>query len=110
MGRIESTAELVFKDKGFAVAHHTPGTFVFEKKGTSMNTLVYGDWSPDSVWVRVKLFVRELPPSPEVLVECNAYMVSGDHGDIRFEEEHKLTRMHRGKYQDLLEEISKRLQ
>ena len=73
-----------------------------------MNTLVYGDWSEKKVWVRVKVFLRELVSSNEVLLECDAYMVT-EHGDKRFEEEHKLTRMHRGRYQDLLNEVSKKL-
>ena len=73
-----------------------------------MNTLVYGDWSKKKVWIRVKVFLRELQPSMEVLLECDAYMVS-EHGDKRFEEEHKLTSLHRGRYQDLLNEVSKKL-
>jgi hypothetical protein len=85
-----------------------PGRLVFEKEGTGMNTLVYGDWSPGKVWIRVKVFLHDLSSAQQVLLECDAYMV-GQRGDPHFEEEHKLTSIHRGRYQDLLDEISRRL-
>jgi hypothetical protein len=108
MAEVEAATEKVFKDQGYAVARHKFGEFVFEKEGTSMNTLVYGDWSPKKVWVRVKLFLRELPPAQEILVECDVYMV-GEHGDARFEEEHKLTHLHRSRYQEVLDQIGQNL-
>jgi hypothetical protein len=108
MAQIEDATQSVFREHGYAVAHHLSGDFVFEKKGTEANTLVYGDWSEKGVWVRVKLYIRRLGATQQFLVECDVYMVN-DHGDVRFEEEHKLTRMHRSKYQKLLEEIGLRL-
>jgi hypothetical protein len=108
LAAIEEATETVFRENGFATARHLPGEFVFEKKGTEGNTLVYGDWSEKAVWVRVKLYIRRLGSTPQFLVECDVYMVN-DHGDVRFEEEHKLTRMHHGRWQKLLEEIGQRL-
>ena len=32
-----------------------------------------------------------------------------NHGDVRFEEEYKLSKMRRGAYQDLLEEVKKKV-
>jgi hypothetical protein len=32
-----------------------------------------------------------------------------EHGDTHFEQEHKLTSIHRGHFQDLLDEVSQRL-
>jgi len=107
MSQVEDVTRAVFSDNEYLGLRPREGQFIFEKKGTGMNTLAYGDWSTKGVWVRVKVYLRELSPT-EILVECDAYMV-GEHGDAHFEEEHKLTRMHHGTYQKLLEEIQKRL-
>jgi hypothetical protein len=106
--QVEAVTRAVFEDHGYLCARRKPGEFVFEQEGTGMNTLVYGDWSSKKVWVRVKVFLRELAPAQQLLVECDAYMVI-DRGDAHFEEERKLTRVHRGRYQDLLNEVSKRV-
>lgn len=106
--QVEDVTRAVFQDHQYLGLRTRPGEFVFEKQGTGMNNLVYGDWSTKKVWVRVKVYMRELDPSKQVLVECDAYMVT-ERGDLRFEEEHKLTWVHRGHYQELLDEISKRL-
>jgi hypothetical protein len=76
--------------------------FIFEKEGTKMNTLTYGGWM-GKIWVRVKVYV-EPEAGDAYLLRCDAYMVA-DHGDPFVEEEHKLTRMKRGTYQDLMAEI-----
>ena len=73
-----------------------------------MNTLMYGDWTPGKVWVRVKVYLRHLGSPNEILLECDAFMVN-NYGDVRFEEEYKLSKMRRGTYQDLLEEVKKRV-
>ena len=106
--QIEAVTQAVFREKGYQVSRRQPGQFVFEKAGTSMNTFVYGDWSDQKVWVRVKLYLTKLGNTQQVLLDCDAYMVN-EHGDPRFEEEHKLTRMRRGRYQELLETIGQRL-
>ena len=106
--QVNSVAQTVFKEHGFQVARQEPGEIVFEKEGSNMDTLVYGDWSEKKVWVRVKAFLRVMRPTEEVLLDCDAYMVI-DLGDPRFEEPHKLTKVHRKHYQELLDEVSRRL-
>jgi len=108
MLQVEAATQAVFKENGYLGTRRPTGEFVFEKEGSSMNTFVYGDWSSEKVWVRVKVFLRELTTPQQVLLECDAYMVAG-RGDPRFEDEHKLTGMHRGPYQDLLEKVNQRL-
>ena len=76
--------------------------FTFEKEGTKMNTLIYGGWT-GKIWVRVKVYIEPLDAS-EFLLRCDAFMV-GDHGDAFVEEEHKLTKVRRGDYQELLKEV-----
>jgi hypothetical protein len=106
--QIEEAILSVFKQQGYIGGRVRQGVFEFEMQGTGMNTLAYGDWSNKKVWVRVKVLLGEQGTGQQSLLECDAYMVN-EHGDKRFEEEHKLTWVHRGKYQDLLEQIKKSL-
>lgn len=108
IAEVEAMTRTVFTEHGYQAARGKSSQLVFEKEGTGMNTLVYGDWSSKKVWVRVKVYFQELNSAEQVLLECDAFMV-GDHGDIHFEEEHKLTRVHRGRFQDLLNEVSQQL-
>ena len=108
MAQIESATQGVFQGHAYQAARSGSADFVFEKAGTSMDTLMYGDWTPGAVWVRVKVYLRQLGSPNEILLECDAFMVN-NHGDTRFEEEHKLSKMRRGPYQDLLEEVKKRV-
>lgn len=107
--QIEDAILSVFKQQGYTGGRERHGVFEFEKQGTGVNTLAYGDWSNKKVWVRVKVFLGEQGTGQQSLLECDAYMVN-EHGDKRFEEEHKLTWVHRGKYQDVLEQIKKSLE
>jgi hypothetical protein len=105
---VEAETETVFKQHGYQASRSKTSQLVFEKEGTRMDTLVYGDWSPKKVWVRVNVYVHDLTSIQQVLLECDAFMVA-EHGDTHFEEEHKLTSVHRGRFQDLLNEVSQRL-
>lgn len=80
--------------------------FTFEKPGTTMNTFVYGGWI-GTVWVRVKVYI-DPQGGPVFLLRCDPFMV-GDHGDPFMEEEHRLTKMKRGPYQELLQEVKMEL-
>ncbi len=104
MAQIESATQGVFQGHAYQVARSGSADLAFEKEGSSMNTLVYGDWTPGKVWVRVKVYLRQLSAPNEILLECDAFMVN-DYGDKRFEEEYRLSKMRRGAYQDLLEEV-----
>jgi hypothetical protein len=107
---IARTVSEVFKEANY-VSVRPPAnrdmTFIFEKQGTTGDLLMYGDWSPNAPWYRVKLSIRTLDPQTE-LVECDVYRVVG-HGDARFEEETKLSRFKKGTYQDLLNRVKERL-
>lgn len=77
---------------------------VFEKKGTFMNGMVYGDWYSGGVWERVKVFHQEIEPG-RTLVECDAYMVQ-EHDDPFFQSERKPYKTRRHLYQKLLNEVA----
>src|SRR4051812_21704682 len=50
MSQIEDVTRAVFSDNEYRGLRPREGQFIFEKKGTGMNTLVYGDWSTKGIW------------------------------------------------------------
>ena len=104
---ITTATKDVFREHSYQTLRNGPDEYVFEKKGSGMNTLVYGDLTGQPVWVRVKVALHEQNPS-ETLVECDAYIVQG-HGNSFFEEERKLPNYGSGPYQELLDQIKMRL-
>lgn len=109
LAEVTLATQRVFSENGYEKAAVKSTDLAFEKPSSRMNTLVYGDWSGKAVWVRVKVYFRELGSPNEVLLDCDAYRLLG-RGDPRFEEEHKLTKLHRGTYQELLDKVSRRLE
>jgi hypothetical protein len=105
-GQIRDAAIEVFRENGYQVARTDPASLVFEKQGSGMSNFAYGNWLGDSrIWIRVKTAIR---PAGEMSfrLQCNAYMVR-DRGAAT-EEEIALSKVHRGKYKKLLEEVAKR--
>src|SRR5947207_2599450 len=77
MTRVEQITRAVFAAHEYQIARPKQGQLVFEKEGTGMNTLVYGDWSSKKVWIRAKVFTQD--SSAQVLLACDGYVVV-DHG------------------------------
>src|SRR5678815_5455255 len=74
-GEIEAATRMVFEKHDYELsARRDGGAMVFEKQGTWMNGMVYGDWYSGGVWERVKVFHIEIEPG-STLLDCNAYMV-----------------------------------
>ena len=80
---------------------------IFEKPGTAMNSLIYGDWYSGGVWERIEVFQRELEPG-RTLVDCDAYMVQ-EVDDPFFQKVHQVYKTRRGHCQKLLEAVSQDL-
>src|SRR5882724_3886073 len=100
----------VFKEAHYVAARPAANhkmMLMFEKEGSTGDMVVYGDWSSNKPWYRVKLNIKSLDAETQ-LVECDAYRVT-EHGDPRFEEEKRLTRFKKGAYQDLLNRVKDRL-
>src|SRR4051794_30373981 len=67
---IETTIRNVFEKHDYELSpHRDEHAMVFEKKGTFMNGLFYGDWYSGGVWDRVKVYFTELEPK-RTLVDC----------------------------------------
>jgi len=107
---IEAATRTVFEKHDYELSPRRDGggAMVFEKKGTAMNGLVYGDWYSGGVWERVKVYHIEMEPG-STLVDCDAYMVQ-EHDDPFFQSERKPYTSRRHVYQKLLEEVAKELE
>jgi hypothetical protein len=98
----------VFREAGYMPVAQSPTksmSLVFERPGTTTESVFYGDWS-GKVWYRVKIKI-ETPDADLNLVKCDTYRIVG-HGDPRFEEETKVS-FGKGKYQELLDRAQARL-
>jgi hypothetical protein len=107
--QIRDTVTDVFRENGYVAASTGKPGLVFEKEGSRSDQIAYGNWmGGPSVWVRVKADVVPLAPG-SFRLQCSAYMLR-DRNDAFFEEEIRLSRLHNGPYQKLLEETQRRLE
>jgi hypothetical protein len=108
--QIRNTTETVFRENGYEPVASAE-TMVFDKEGTRANTLsrdgLVAAQSGARTIVRVRVEVVALGAGSDRL-QCEAYMVSGA-GDSFFEEEHRLANIRSRPYQNILDEVAKRL-
>jgi hypothetical protein len=106
-GQILDATTEVFQANGYKASATAPGKLLFEKQAGGMSNFAYGSWlSDDRVWIRVKILVL---PAGEMKfrLQCSAFMVRDRGGST--EEEIALSRLRRGSYQKLLDEVALRL-
>lgn len=108
--QIRETAAAVFRADGYAAFAAGQG-LIFDKEGSRANTLardgLIAAQGGARTIVRVRAEVVDLGGGTHRL-QCQAYMVSGA-GDSFFEEEHRLGNIRSRPYQNLLDEVAKRL-
>lgn len=108
---IQGVAAQVFRENGYSARVPDAGKIYFEKEGSRANSLAYngvvGTHYGAQTLVRVKAEIVELDSGGHRL-QCQAYMVRNP-GDSFFEDETRLSNLRSGPYQNLLEEIAKRL-
>jgi hypothetical protein len=106
-GQIRDVVVAVFQEHGYILARTGMTKFVFEQKGSSWNNLAYGNWIGDTpIWIRVKVAVVPVVEAT-YRIECHAFMLRG-RGEST-EEEIRITGLHSGPYQKLLDEVAGRL-
>jgi len=103
--RVCDVAAEVFLEHGYQVRRQGWGKFFFEKPGSAMNNLAYGNWLGEPVWVRVKASVQEMSPG-HCQVKCEAFLLRNRGEPL--EEEIRIRKLHSGQYQELLDEVAKR--
>ena len=104
--QIEAAARTVFTKHGYEQGKPEDDELVFQKSGSFMSGVVYGDLVSGGVWERIKVYQRDLDPARTV-VECDGYMVQ-EHDDPLFQNEKREHGM-KGHLQDLLNEVAQEL-
>jgi hypothetical protein len=106
-GQISNMVREVFLENGFASAKGDYTKLVFEKKASLGHDLVYGGWSRQGLWFRVKVSMVSAGEATFRL-SCKGFTVE-DRGDA-LEEATPMSVRQNEKYNKLLEEVAKRLQ
>ena len=106
-GQIHDVAVEVFREHGYKLAKPGLTRLVFERQGSTMDNLAYGNWIGDTpVWVRVKASI--VPVAEAVFrLQCEAFLVR-DAGSPIIEEEIKISHLRSGPYQKILDEVARR--
>lgn len=105
--RIEAAVQTVFTNHRFEEAKGEEDELVFQRPGSFMSGLVYGDWYSGGVWERIKVYQRELD-SARTVVECDGYMVQ-QHEDPLFQKEKRQYKTKKAHLQNLLDEVAAEL-
>ena len=106
--KIDTAVRGVFKKHWFEETKGEKDEIVFQRPGTFMNSVVYGDWWSGGVWERVKIYQRELD-SERTVVECDGYMVQ-EHDDPLFQKEKLQYGSKKKHLQGLMNEVGAELQ
>jgi len=79
----------------------------FDKKGSVLQTALYGGWGEDGVWIRLR---ASLDPKPDgsYVMGCDAFRVTG-HNQGVMEEEKPAAHGYRDECQKILLEVQSRL-
>jgi hypothetical protein len=104
--RVRDVTAEVFHEHGYEVMKRGWVDLVFEREGSSMNNIAYGNWMGSGIWVRAKVRIADISPE-ESRIDCEAFLLR-NRGEPT-EEEIKIRKIHSHQYQKLLNEVAKRL-
>jgi hypothetical protein len=104
-GQIAVVVASVFQAEGYKVVRNDLHSLRFERVGSKMDTVAYGNWMGGDVWTRVDVTLEELGEN-KVSVECQAYHVRDP--DRALEETIRMGRLHAKPYQKLLDQVAAR--
>jgi hypothetical protein len=105
-GQISVVAAEVFRNNGYQVAMPGPTKLVFEKEGSRMNNIAYGNWMEgNEVCIRVNVSIVPVSEATYRL-EYEVFMVR-DKGKM-LEDSSKLTSLQTGPYRKLLKQVAAR--
>ena len=109
--QIQATTMTVFQNAGYHGLKKDDGTLEFEKEASATAQLAYSSFGrsmfDEKVNVRVRTEIADLGAGAHRL-QCQAWIVRKDSNPF-FEEEQRRSKMYRGQYQKLLEEVAAKL-
>lgn len=104
--QIRAATADVMREHGYKAATGNVSTIVFEKEGSTMNNIAYGNWMGGGIATRAKISL--VPVTDDMFrLECHAFLVRSKGEAV--EEEITIKGIHRGQYQKMMNEIGKRL-
>jgi len=101
------TTRGVFTDHGFTLSKAEQDRMIFERPGSRSEQLKYGSFGSPDVVIRVKVDLQEVGPE-NFFLRCDVFSVR-DAGDSVLEDETKLLMLSAKHYQEIMDEIPKRL-
>jgi hypothetical protein len=104
---IQKTTAAVFGEAAFSLDSTSPELMNFERPGTRGDAAKYGGWTGTGVTMRVKVAFRELAGGAYQL-QADAYSQQNST-DPFFRTENRVMLLNRKPYQQLLDEVAKRL-
>ena len=100
---IQQATAKIFLSNGYQQADRR----IFEKQGTGWDKMAYGGWSPNPVWIKMRINITSADTDKYIL-GCNAYLVT-DRNEATLEEEKKLSVSHRSECKKILDQVKTRL-
>jgi hypothetical protein len=107
VANIQQTTSAVFHEQAYALARATPEEMVFTRPGGRRDALKWGGWAGNGVTMRVKVQLSELVAGTHLLT-ADAYAVQNSD-DPFFQTESRNILLNRRPYQELLNQIARRL-
>jgi hypothetical protein len=104
---ILQTTAAVFGEEGYSPGMSSDTQMVFERPGNRRDAAKWGGWSGEGVTMVVKVAFRELAGGSH-LVQADAY-ARQNASDSFFQTESRNLRLNRFPYQQLLDEVRRRL-
>ena len=104
---IRQATTAVFTENGFARTAATDESMVFERPGSRRDALKWGGWAGAGVTMRVKVAVTQMV-NGRYLETADVYAVQNSD-DPFFRTESRVALANRRPYQDLLDQVAKRL-
>jgi hypothetical protein len=104
---IQKTTAEVFGAEGYTERGRNPEMMVFDRAGSRRDAAKYGGWSGEGVTMRVRVGFTGLAGG-NYRLQADATAVE-DAGDPLFEDESRAMTLNRRPYQNLLDEVAKRL-
>ena len=108
LSEVQATTATVFREDGYRLAFSSAEEMVFERVGSRADALKWGGWTGNGVIMRVKVKFNALGESA-YLLQADAYAVQNSD-DPFFQTESRNILLNRRPYQQLLNEVAKRLQ
>ena len=104
---IRQTTTAVFREAGYSLVATSLQEMVFDRPGSRRDAAKWGGWSEEGVTMRVKAGLSKMTDG-SYLLEADAYAVQNSDDEF-FRTERRNVLLNRRPYQELLDEVARRM-